>query len=106
MEKISLRSFAIISIQLLRKDNKDTLAQLLQTTDTVEIFWFPFNSIFNDLLRLENKMATLKIDEKELASGKIVRLANNRDSPWWWDPWNDDLWSREIDFTDDSVTKE
>lgn len=95
------------SMQLLRSDHKDELTCLLQKTESLEIFWFPFNSLFDGFLKKDRNTATLTgILDSEIASGRLVRLVENRSSRFFWSPWNDDLWSREIDFTTDAVTKE
>ncbi len=64
-------------MQLLKKDNKDELAKLLQDTESVEIFWFPFNSIFNNLLKKVDKKV---IFDRELSSGNLASDSNR------WDP--------------------
>ena len=87
----------------MRKDHKDELATLLQTTESLEVFWFPFNSIFDSFLKKDHLSVTLTgITDKELKNGRLIRQVDTFD----WIPWNDDLWSREIDFTSEAVTKE
>lgn len=90
----------------MRSDNKANLRDLLLKTDSLEVFWFPFNGIFDGLIKIDGDKATIVgLGERELSNGKVIRVASDSSNLWWWDPWNDDLWSREIDFTTAAWTK-
>ena len=94
---------------MLSNDHKSELIELLKETDSLEVFWFPFNSLFDKNISLSEGKTTLSkgIDNKEIALGKITRVISDATAgSWKWNPWNDELWSREINFTTDPVTEE
>ena len=94
-------------MQLFQEQNKAELTQLLQTTESLEAFWFPFNSIWESLLQIDNGKFTLK---KGFPStfvtddGQKIMYASVDQKMY--SLWNDKLWCREINFTQDKVTKE
>lgn len=87
--------------------NKAELTKLLQQTESLEVFWFPFNGIFDLLIKKDEEKAIITgLEDLDVVKGKVIRMATSPSDTWWWDPWNDDLWCREINFTTDKVTKE
>ena len=96
-------------MQLFTDANKKELTEVIKNNDSLEVFWFPFNSIFDKNLTLSEGKLTLSkgIADKEISIGEIARVVTSATAGTWkWNPWNDDLWSREINFTTDKVTQE
>lgn len=87
-------------VQLLTQaDQLPVLIDLIKCNDTIEVFWFPFNSIISSsLVKDESGTARLKdVDYSALVSGNLVEKSGNVIN---WDPLNDALWIREVNFVD------
>lgn len=67
--------------------DKAALIELLQANESWEVFWFPFNSLFDShIKKVGDKRATLTgLNSEDLVHGKMQTAIA-------WDPWMDDLY--------------